>query len=386
MNNFGTLYRFELRKIFRRKITVVVLSIVTLVMVAMNIGEYMAGSKSVNTEEQALVGRAVDDTLLAEMRSAIEPKTATMDSGETVSIGIFVHDRTYEPLMDYLYKIGGNYDKAFSMTEQKLGSTFNGVIDTALGEQYLSDREQEYWENRRSEQSDVLIYDEIQNAWGDSVTIIYVVSLLTLIAVAATLSGVFSDEISLKTDALIFSSRNGKKQLMSAKFLAGITVGLLETVILLIACVGTEFAISGAGGFHGSVQFFVGPTAMDMEIGTAFLWYVGITLVIGLLFSVTAMFLSEVCHNAIAVVAVMMLLWILSVLNVPDSLGLLARIWDFFPVTFLGSWTFTDYHLVWLFGKPLTIIQAAPIIYTISAILMAGIAKLSYDRYQVRGR
>lgn len=386
MNHFGTLYKFELRKIFCRRITLVVLAIVTLLMLGINIGEYVAGGKIANTEEQILVGRAVDDTLLDEMRAAIEPHMATMEDGTPMTVGIGVNDEAYAPLMEYLRRVGGNYDKAYSMTEQKLHSTFNGVIDTALSEQYLSDREQEYWANRRAGQTDTLVYDEIQNAWGDSVTIIYSVSLLTLIAVAATLSGVFSDEISLKMDALIFASRNGKKQLVLAKFLAGITAGMIETIVLLTACIGTEFAISGAGGFHGSVQFFVGPTAMAMEIGTALIWYVGIMLVIGLLFSVMAMCLSQVCRNSIAVMAIMMFMWLLSMVNIPDSLGLLARIWAFFPVTFLGSWTFVDYHLVWLFGKPLTIIQAAPILYIVLTIMMTVITQLNYIRYQVQGR
>ena len=219
MNNLGTLYRFEMRKILRRRITVVVLAVVTLIMIAMNIGEYIAGGRAANTEEKALVGRTVDETLLSEMREAIEPKRATMEDGETVSIGISVKNKTYAPLMDYLFMLGGNYDKAYNMTEEKLYSTFDGVIDTALEEQHLRDKELEYWEDRRAEQPEKLRYDEIQNGWGDSVTIIYVVSLLTLIAVAATLSGVFSEESSLKTDALIFSSRNGKKRLMTVKFL-----------------------------------------------------------------------------------------------------------------------------------------------------------------------
>lgn len=386
MSNLGTLYRYELRKILCRRITAVTLCIVTLIMVAMNIGEYLAGTQTVNTAEKALVGRTVDDTLLAEMREAITPKTVTTEDGSTISIGLFVHDEAYEPLMNYLYRISGNYDRAYNLTEEKLHSTFEGVIDTAMREQYLTDRELAYWAEQRAQQPDTLIYDEIQNSWGDSVVVIYVVTLLALIAVAATLSGVFSEEISLKTDALIFSSVNGKKRLMPAKFLAGITVGLMETAILLAACVGTEFAISGFGGRHGSVQFFVGPSAMDMEIGTALCWYAGITLVIGLLYSVMAMCLSQVCKSSIATIAVMMFLWLLSMLNMPDSLGLLARIWSFLPVTFLGSWTLTDYHLVWLAGKPLTVIQVAPLVYLVLSLVMAAITGWSYDRYQVQGR
>lgn len=386
MNNLGTMYRYEFRKVFCRKITMVVLAVVTLIMIAMNVGEYVVGRNQVTNEESAIAGRTVDDSLFDEMREAIEPKKVTMDDGEVMSIGISVKDMTYGPLIDYLYMIGGNYDKAFNMTEQKLYSTFDGVIDTKLEEQYLTEKEKAYWESRREKNTDKLTYGKIKNGWGDSVTIIYVVSLLTLIAVAATLSGVFSEEASLKTDALIFSSVNGKKRLVIAKFLAGITAGLVETLILLAACVGTEFAISGFKGAETSVQFFVGPTAMDMTIGKAFVCYVAIMLIIGILFSVIAMCLSEVCHNSIAVVAFMMLMWLLSMLNVPDSLGILARIWAFFPVTFLGSWTFSDYHLVCFFGKYLTILQAAPIIYLLLAGILTIVTKASYDRYQVTGR
>jgi hypothetical protein len=61
-----------------------------------------------------------------------------------------------------------------------------------------------------------------------------------MISIATTLSGVFSDEAQLHTDALIFSSRNGKKRLAAAKLLAGITVGIFETLVVLLACVGTR--------------------------------------------------------------------------------------------------------------------------------------------------
>lgn len=79
-----------------------------------------------------------------------------------------------------------------------------------------------------------------------------------------------------------------------------------------------------------------------------------------------------------------MFMWLLSMLNIPDSLGLLARIWNFLPVTFLGSWTFSDYHLVRLFGKYFTIIEIAPIIYIIVTGIMLFITKFSYDKYQIK--
>ena len=383
MNNTGTMIRFEMRKILRRKITVLALAAVSLLMIAMNIGEYVAGTKIVNKEEQALVGRKIDDALLGEMRQAVEPKAATMDDGTQVIVGVGIKDAAYQPLMDYLTTIGGNMDKAYYMTETGLTTRFHGVIDEAMREQYLTDEEIEYWQTRRESSPMPLTYGEIQNGWGDSVGIIYVVALLDLIVIAATLSGMFSDERQLRTDALIFSSRNGKKRLVTAKLLAGAAVGLLETLVILAVCVITEFAISGFSGGEASVQFFVGPTAMDMPVRKAFLIFAGLMLIIGLLLSVFAMCLSQLTRSSTAVIAVMMGLWLVSMITLPYRMRFLSQVSSFLPVTFLGSWVFSDYRTVNLFGHLFTILQAAPVIYLLLTVLMCGAAEYSYGKYQV---
>ena len=383
MNNLGAMYRFEVRKIMCRKITVIAMITLILLMVAMNIGEYVSGAKNANKEEHVLVGRAVDDKMLDEMRTAVEPKTVTMDDGTQIAIGIGIKDSTYQPLMDYLLMIGGSIDNAYNMTEADLEKRFSGVIDEIMQDQYLTASEVDYWQSKRAQSPMPLTYGKIQNGWGDSVCIMYVVAILSMITIAATLSGVFSDEAQLHTDALIFSSHNGKKRLVTAKLLAGITVGMLETLLILLACVGTEFAISGFGGGEASVQFFVGPTAMDMEIRTAFWIFTGIMLVIGLLMSVMAMCLSQVFRNSVAVIAFMMVLWLVSMLNPPYSWRLISQACSYLPVTFLGGWTFSDYRMVHLFGRLFTILETAPVVYLVFTALLGGLTKISYDRYQV---
>ncbi len=383
MHNLGTLYRFEVRKILRRKITVIAMIAMSLLMVSINIGEYVAGSKIVNKEEQILVGRAVDDKMLDEMRAAVEPKTVTLDDGTQMAIGMGINDPAYQPLMEYLRTIAGNIDKAYNMTEADLEKRFGGVIDEIIRDQHLTDSEVDYWQAKRAQSPMPLTYGKIQNGWGDSVCILYVVSILSMISIAATLSGVFSDEAQLHTDALLFASRNGKKRLMTAKWLAGITVGMLETLVILLVSVGTEFAISGFDGGDASVQFFVGPTAMDMKISTAFWTCSGIMLVIGLLMSAFAMCLSQVFGNSVAVIASMTVLWLVSMLSPPYSWRLISQACSYLPVTFIGSWVFSDYRMVNLFGRLFTILQAAPVVYLILAVILSGLTKASYDRYQV---
>ncbi len=124
MNNIGTLYKFEVKKILCRRLTVVVLIIVSLLMIAMNIGEYAAGSKTVNKEERILSGRKVDDAMLEEMRQSMEPKTVLLEDGTQTIIGMGIKNRAYEPLVEYLRTIGGNFDKAYDMTETELEKQF----------------------------------------------------------------------------------------------------------------------------------------------------------------------------------------------------------------------------------------------------------------------
>lgn len=382
MNNMFSLYRFEVRKILCRRMTAVVLLAVSLLMFAMNVGEYAAGSKLVNREEAVLAGRPVNDEMLEEMRAAAEPKTFTAEDGTPMIVGMAVNDPAYRPLLDYLYVIGGNFDKAYSMTEAGLKERFDGVVSEALQTQYLTDAEKDYWAERYAASPMPLTYGKIQNGWGDATCIIYVVAILSMICIAATLSGVFSEEMHLRTDALLFSSRNGKKRLLTVKLLAGMTVGVLETAVVLLVCVVTEFAVSGFGGGETSVRFFVGPTAMDMSIRRAFFIYVGIMLVIGLLMSVFAMCLSQVLRNSVAVVAVMMGFWLISMVNFPYSWRFVSQICSYLPVTFLGSWTFSDYRTVGFAGRLFTILQVAPVLYLLTAVGLGIVTKISYDRYQ----
>ena len=158
---------------------------------------------------------------------------------------------------------------------------------------------------------------------------------------------------------------------------------MLETLVILLVSVGTEFAISGFGGGEASVQFFVGPTAMDMKISTAFWTCSGIMLVIGLLMSAFAMCLSQVFGNSVAVIASMTVLWLVSMLSPPYSWRLISQACSYLPVTFIGSWVFSDYRMVNLFGRLFTILQAAPVVYLILTVILSGLTKASYDRYQV---
>ena len=385
MNNFGTLYRYELRKILCRRLTVLALAVMFLLTLGLNAAEYIVGRKLANDADSVLVGRVIDDALLDEMRAALSVTTATDENGETVIISAELTDDTYRHLWSYLEQIGGNESKAYHMTEEKLIRTFRGVIDEALKNERLTENEIAYW-NERSEQTAIPPRYGREGGWGDSLVNLYMTNFLVLITIAATLSGVFADEYNLRTDALVFSASNGKKRLSFIKFLAGLTAGLLEAVFLLVEGTAIQFLVYGGVDAETSIQFYFGPSAMDMCAKPALLLCAGIFLLIALFYSTLTMLLSQVFRSATVPIAAMALLLFLSMLNVPHRFRVISQLWAYAPATFPGSWTFTDYRLVTIFGHSFNILEVMPVLYVLLIVLLAVILYRSYCRTQIGGR
>lgn len=387
MKQQWTLYRFELKKILCRKITVISLMAVLVVMCAMNAGEYIVGSRLVNHADRPLAGRVLDDTLLEEMRDAIELVTTEQtigDKTQTVAIGVSIKDPTYVNLFDWLYQVMGSYDKAYSVDAQKLNEAFSKIINERYRELKLTDREIAYWNAKREQVQAPLVYQP-KGAYQDALTIMYATNMLILLAVATTLSGVFADETILKTDALLFASAIGKSKLCSIKLAAGFTIGLLETVLVTLVNLLTQFAISGGDGYHASIQFAEGPCAYPLDVGTGLCISIGIMLVIGILYSAIVMAVSLLSRSATVPIATMIMLIFASLVNIKGS-RIFRQLFDYMPATFLGSWTFTDYRLIFLFGHPLNLLQSAPLVYALLCVALCALVRVFYCRYQVTGR
>ena len=66
--------------------------------------------------------------------------------------------------------------------------------------------------------------------------------------------------------------------------------------------------------------------------------------------------------------------------------GGISKIWSYLPGAYIGSWTFTEYRLVFVFGKNFNNLQAAPIFWLLASAAFLGIAKAAYRHYQVLGK
>lgn len=385
MNNFGMLYRYEIKKIFCRKLTVIILAVMFVLTLGLNAAEYIVDRRLATDADSVLVGRELDDAMFDKMRAAIDADIATGENGEAVIMSAELTDYTYNHLWSYLKQIGGNETKAYNITEEKLTKTFHGVIDDALKNERLTEGETAYWNARRASLTIPPRYGR-EGGWGNSLINLYMENLLMLITIGTTLSGVFADEYSLRTDSLVFSSRSGKRRLAIVKLLAGITVGFAEAVFLIAEGTLIQFLIYGSVDADTSVQFYFGPTLVDMSAKRALLLCIALMLLFSVFYSALTMCVSQLFRSTTVPMAVMALVLLLSMFTPPDRFRILAQLADYMPAAFPGEWTFTSYRLLTLFGHSFNILEVLPALYVLLIVLLAVMLYRNYCRTQIGGR
>ena len=168
--------------------------------------------------------------------------------------------------------------------------------------------------------------------------------------------------------------------------LVAITVGAGVAVFFFGLTFLLGIGIYGAAGFRAQIQISIPCCMLSITVGQAGLMMFGLLVMAGILYAVLSAFLSQVLGNHSAAMGVMVLVMLLSMLNIPENFRVISQIWRYMPGVFIGSWTFTDYRLTKVFGHYLNIFQMAPIAWGLVAVIVFLIAKLAYDRYQVKGR
>lgn len=381
MNVLRQLYPYELKKLLQTK----VLWIGTLIMVALCIlinfaqtaenSRGLANIKQQNEAARALSGRPVDEQLLTEMK----------DNLAEDQIEINPNDPYFE--IEQIVQFATMSTTSFrTIDEDSLYQARLAKVKSNRKDLCLTENEEVFWSEKENQISTPITYT-YSKGYIHFFKVVYASNYMLIILIGLCLSAVFADEYEKKTDQLLLCTRFGKQKLFYAKLLAGLTVGIVQTILLFGIPLVLSFAFFGTDGFDAAIQFPMLPeSSLSLSIGTAFLITLGIALIIGILYSMFSLFLSVVFKARAVVIAVMVLQLFSSMVNLPSALHGLSYAWKFLPGTFLGGWMFRECRLVPILGHYLTNYQAAPILYLIVGILLFVFARRAYRNWQITGR
>lgn len=383
------LYRFELKKIFAQKLLWILAAAMLLGLAVFGVatevrptnsglpmGEVIALQRE---GSQELAGQRVDQALLDHLLPLFT------DPEENTEAQL-----KYNDFFNWLTLILGTAHR------QEILQTDEARLYEALWHQLapdpqaagLTQEEIAHWtEQAQARLAQPLVYQGYHEGWQTAAHGIEVMVFLEILFLSVVLAPLFPQEHLRRTDQLILSCRFGRGKAYAAKLLAGVTVGVGFTALLLLAYLGMLGLVYGLEGANVPALFthlFPADLTIGEMVGILFL----AALAAAVLVSVAVMLLAELTRNAIAAMAVVLGILLLTTMiyAVPENLRGLATLWYLIPSNFLCLSGAFRYPLLTLGEAAFPTWQVTPVVWLLLALVIALAGRWVYNRYQVGGR
>ena len=223
MNNIGTLYRFELKKILKNRLTIAMLIITLAVILIEGTLPAITTSREAGQAQKTLDGRVIDDELLSEMYPHLVGNGTEWNGDNIRYYGVanvergILQDDDAE-LSDHLA------DELYQMRDEKIVETMrrDGLTEGEIG----------WWQDEMTLQTPLKFFYN-----GGAITLaqgLAGVLMCIMLISALCLSTVFTMEHRQRTDQLILSCKNGRKETYLVKIIAGLTIVIVCSIVTAV--------------------------------------------------------------------------------------------------------------------------------------------------------
>ena len=376
MGNYGELYRFEIKKIMKNRLTVAMLIVTVLFILIEAFIPKLYLSKEMEDAQKVLDGTVIDDALLQEMY----PKLISNGTVWTAD------NAMYEKIADMEDGILPDGANLSDYSADELYKERKSAIMAMMQEDNLTERELQWWKNENSKIDTPFTYRYCQGtinlAQGMSLTLMCIMLISAL-----CLSTVFTIEHRQRTDQIVISCRNGRRKTFFLKIAAGLSVVIgccLVSAALLALLIAILYGMDGLGA---AVQLELPLSDYSFTMGQFIIVQMIVMITAAILFASFAMAISEVVKNSLAVMGIMVGLFIFSQLElIPPRFRVLAQIKAMRPSNQISIWSLMEHRLVGFGGHYVTTYVASPVIYILISVFLIVIGKIAYDRFQITGR
>ncbi len=417
MGNFGTLYKFELKKLMHRKMIWAALAILTAVSAFLPastvIGKmYVSGDATGHGDQwvslydivqrrrqdpAGLDGRELDTELIqetiAQQGILVETTTTYTDSGGNEhsfavtqrdgsdagpwTLDGYITDGQYGDLYNTVWRIVGAENMGPDLTVEDYYRALDAWRERNYALWGLSDGAKAWWDAQAAElETPLTLTGYPDGGWTEIAQSAFVVNISIFLFAIIALSGLWPMERQRRTGALIQCARYGKTPLCAAKFLAGLTVSVAGAVCMTAALAGTSLVLLGPEDAATAVQQLMDPAyGAPMTVRELALTVCGVYLAASLVHAAFVMAVSLCTRGGTAAMAVsfgamMLFVWVSAL---PLSHPWLSQAWSLLPAVFGAGGPLTDPRLVHI-GGYLTGFQAAPLLWLAMTLALAGLA------------
>ena len=219
-------------------------------------------------------------------------------------------------------------------------------------------------------------------SYSNILDVCFFVSWVLFLNIAIALSGVFADEKTYKTDAIILSTRKGRSTIGIAKIAAALSVALFQGFTIIGFLFGIMFAFFGAEGSRGMIQIIIPSSPWNITIGQMVAVFVLLAFITTCFWAVTNMLLSHITRSAVATMAIHAAILFVGLFNIPPSLGIISKLWQLRPTMALYYGTFCN---TYRYGS-MNNVRASVLVYSLCMAIFVVILFVSYKKSQVESR
>lgn len=410
------LLRFECKKLLNRRFTVITFFVLMLCIIALSIliisentyykvgGARISGTEAIqaNKASQAIPeGKLTKQKLLKAfhqyqtvMNNPSGFKGGTNDLKDEVYVTelepyenvLSLLRRNYSPMGRYDYYILSSVsdemiDQFYKVRHAKIQEIVN--MNYSYGN--YSQTEKEFILNKDSKINTPFVYD-YTNGWSDILQRGFFTAFLLIgLAVCVIIAPIFANEYQTGADAVVLSTRFGRKQIIHAKILAGFLVSsgifFFATALFMII----NFAAYGIQGWNASFQVLSFTSFYNLTIFQVFLCGLLLNYLIVMAVMSITMLLSSVCKTSFSAV-IISALWVFVPLFIPSSKSskLFNYIVNLLPSKALDTYTVFSVYDVYSFGQTVISLPIVILLFSTIIVLIAlPLAHRSFRRHQV---
>jgi len=406
MNIFFELVRFELKKIFCKKRTVIVLALVIIVAALSAVGTVIGGSvyyTDKNGNEisvsryademtdrrngEALSGRVIDADLIMEAVNAYK-NMSYVGNNYAASYDYQNNARKYSEIYGIVRQtlnLSG-VEEFCSLTREQV-EQFDEIRKEnrkkVIENSDISENMRAYWQKCLDRSPDTLTY-EYNGGFYRYIVIMYTTAILAGAALAILFSGIFSGEYTSGADSLILSSKHGKGLVVGAKLFVVFTVSVALVVLLSVISFAETMIVWGSSGANASLEVMSKTFPYPLTIGQSAAIYSVCVLAACLFISAVTAMLSAYFKTSFNTIVVMAVLIIVPMfLDVSNAPVWAYELFTLLPSNMTAFWYVMDDYQFELFGMIIPNYIFLPFFAAAASCLCSYLAYRGFKKHQI---
>lgn len=390
MNNFFTIYSYELKKILSKRSFQImfVLGLAVMVLLSVTDSDYARGrttltgrisasefTKITQEKSRKVNGHKIDDQLLAEMRYDIYNEAVNSGYVTWDDINAFLYDTSTE---HYVNLPTGEKCTMFRALQYAAISTgWYDVFSCIYDRSGYVDQAPFLASSADLEGLDTYYFTPTYDAMAGTV---FMFGWVLLLLLATWLSGTFADERNLGSDALIRSTKTGMKNICFCKMSAGITVSVVTALVFTLVSFGVCGLFFGFDGADAPIQSLIGDCEFDLTLSHASLEMLGIIVLAAATFGAGTMLLSELLSSP-QTISIRALVLIASIFNIP--VASIRKYWSLRPVSVIMADSFANHSTYKILGLTLDYLDAGVLLMAVLFIIYSTLTIIHYRKTSI---